>query len=207
MSYPEATRTRLRVTISLRVTTQASSSRLREPNVDAPTLFSLTAIVVSLLAFAGATYFSRQQVSLLKSANNAAVLVKLLDEFRDHRFHDKLIFVATKLQAEYPPTGLAPDGQSCGLFDLDESVRADVLDVAYYFHGWASLAHVGLISDRQLAFMLHVRFVNAWKAIAPYVIADRAKHPEMGTFLSIVQKYGELLDTPEMRRHYPKVAA
>jgi hypothetical protein len=172
--------------------------------VDTSTLLSLIAVIISLLAAASAVYFSHKQVSMLNSANHGVVLLKLIDEFRDREFHEKYSFVTKELQERYPPSELCSDGHPRGLFDLDETVRGDVLNIAYYFQNWASLVHVELFTEKQLAYMLHVRIVNVWKAIEPYVAADRIKHPEMGNFLSALQKYGDLLEKPEWRMHFPQ---
>ncbi len=145
--------------------------------IDVSTVFSGIAIIVSFVTLVSSTYLAVRQARLQNRANHIDVFVQLMNEFRDVTFHDKFRYVVSELQIDHPPElGL-------GIFELPEPARGIVVNIAYYFQNCAAFIGHGLLDEERIVAMLHVRFISVWRAIEPYVLAERQKNLTTGKYL------------------------
>jgi hypothetical protein len=87
---------------------------------------------------------------------------------------------------------LSNHSSDLGISGLPVDVRADVLNVAYYYQTVAALIGIGIVDERRTLALLRIRFVKVWDAVEPFVRQERRANPHTGDqLLTILEFYAE----------------
>jgi hypothetical protein len=128
-------------------------------------------LLLSIVALAVSGFLASRQNMLQKLTNNAPALVDLLSQFRSSAVHEGFEFVCTEL-AEYEPEK--------GLSGLPPGVRYRVYDVCYFLQQFACMMIFDLIAEKEFTALLRARTVAVWKAVEPFIEAERVINPDTG---------------------------
>ncbi len=102
---------------------------------------SVAALTLSVLATTIAYTSYRQQLAQFRKINHFPVVASLFAEFRKPAFHDRYDYVVNWLHLEHPP--------SCGLSQLPEPARSDVIDQAFFYQTFASLRSFSILDKTE----------------------------------------------------------
>jgi hypothetical protein len=154
--------------------------------------------LASVLIAGSAAVFAYRQVAAARVANALPVVLGLLGEFEQ-----------TRAERYFVMNDLARNPAELGVWGLPDEAREKVLRVLHY------LDHLGLLVDRKLADdeaiagFVGGAVISLWKALAPYVEAEREKRRRDRDQVDAgYQRYFEdlaarmvKLDPPEIRSH------
>jgi DNA-binding transcriptional ArsR family regulator len=160
--------------------------------------------LVSLLVAGSAAFFAYKQVRAARDANALPVVLGLLGEFEKTRA--ERYFVVNDL-GRYPT--------ELGVWGLPDEAREKVLRVLHYIDHLGLLVHRNLADDEAIAGFVGGAVIALWKALAPYVEAEREKRRrERDRVDAGYQEYFEdlaarmvELDPPTIRSHLRSFAS
>lgn len=127
-------------------------------------IFTVVAIVVSVVALATSTYTALAHQALQKAANFSPSYLQFTRQLQAIEFHDHYAYVTTKLGSEHDP--------KLGISGLPDDARRAVYDIVYFLYGYGMLQLIGVLDDLAALTARH-RVVTVWDAIAPYVERER----------------------------------
>ena len=121
--------------------------------------------VASVLIAGSAAVFAYRQVAAARVANSLPVVLGLLGEFQETRA--ERYFVVSDLAARYPA--------ELGIWGLPDEAREKVLRILHYMDHLGLLVDRKLADDKAIAGFIGGAVISLWKALAPYVEAEREK--------------------------------
>ena len=142
----------------------------------------LTALILSLLAFAVSLGVARQQLSLARHANSLPVLTAMFKEHRDPELADVRSFLHQAAGTADPTMGFAAFGDR----------RQGVLQLAWYYDNLGALVAHDVIDVAPVAGYLGGAMLDVWRILEPFIITERASRsssPDAGRW----QQYFENL--------------
>jgi hypothetical protein len=153
-------------------------------------LFSLTfsgsALVVSV-------FVALRQLRLMQHANRLPVVIDLFREFRSEEFQAAERYVRESLAVEHGP--------SHGLSRLPEHIRRRVTTVAYFYQNLGYLFRLGILDEEVLRLTFDYRVVMAWRALEPYVRAERGFREEEAGFTEFLASFERMAKRIEKVRN------
>ncbi len=137
---------------------------------------NVVAVCVSAIAVLITALFAIRQLRSAQTANHTLVAIELLTQVRSgDDFQAAEDFVINTLAAQYAQPGLS-------VTDLPLEARRHVTRLALYYNGLGQMLAFAAVDPRLLMSTVSYRSRQAWRALEPYILAERARRGE--TYLS-----------------------
>jgi hypothetical protein len=169
-------------------------------------LLNVVALVISLLALGVSTYLAVRQALVARQANQITVFVDLLREARSPEFRNRERSLWQKIKDYDPALGFA---------GLPKEQRDDAEVVCSYYSALAYCIAIGVVEHDLAVIPIHYRLLNTWKAVYPFVAAERKIRGDGESFLNLLEDFvaearqtnTQTLEEEISRRAFPKLAA
>ena len=139
-------------------------------------LANIVAAAVSAIAVIVTAVFAVRQLRSAQTANHTLVAIELLTRDRSSdEFMRAEDFVLNELAARFPPPGVS-------VSDLPPDARHQVTRLSMYYNGLGQMLAFAAVDPRLLMGTVSYRSRQAWRALEPYILAERARRGQ--TYLS-----------------------
>lgn len=147
-------------------------------------VISIAALTLALTSTLFSIWFNQKQLVQFKKENHFPVVAEVFAKFQKAEFHDQYDYVVNRLRHDHDP--------SHGLLGLPQPAKDWVIDQAYFYQTLAALKGLNVLDETDNLGNLHLRIVEVWTAIEPYVDAERRRTRGANRrTLEVLQKYAE----------------